>query len=122
DLQNFRMFPLSLQGQTRIVGVGSLLLVKRWDRLLVAGLQLKRAGLDFFMQIAGDGPLRSTLQKQAQNFGLVDRVQFIGHKDDIPAFLANATFLAHTSDSVGYRSVVMAWLGYVRAVVGSNVG
>jgi glycosyltransferase involved in cell wall biosynthesis len=116
------MVPLSLQGQTRIVGVGSLLPVKRWDRLLLAGLRPKRAGLDFFMQIAGDGRLRSTLQKQAQDFGLVDRVQFIGHTDDTPAFLANATFLAHTSDSEGCPNVVMEAMACGRAVVATDVG
>jgi glycosyltransferase involved in cell wall biosynthesis len=122
DLRHFRAVPLSTTGQTCILGVGSLLPVKRWDRLLRAVLSLKRRGLDFAVRIVGDGPLRGTLKQQAQALGVTERVEFMGHLDDIPGLLADATFLAHTSDSEGYPNVVMEAMACGRAVVATDVG
>lgn len=122
DLQYFRCVPLSTAEGVRIVGVGSLLPVKRWDRLLAAALALKRSGLDFLVRIVGDGPLRGSLQQQARALGLVDCIEFIGHSDDIPGILADATFLVHTSDSEGCPNVVMEAMACGRAVVATDAG
>src|SRR5215467_5037337 len=67
DLQKFRNIPLSTNGQVRILGVGSLLQYKRWDRLLRAALILKERGLHFLVEIAGDGPLRISLERHASD-------------------------------------------------------
>ena len=91
--ERFQSVPLTTAGQVHIVGVGSLFPVKRWDRLLVAALELKRRGLDCLVRIAGDGPLRRSLEQQAQDLGLATRIEFMGHIDDIPSVLSGATFL-----------------------------
>jgi glycosyltransferase involved in cell wall biosynthesis len=122
DLQQFQAIPLSTAGRTRILGVGSLLPVKRWDRLLEAVRSLKRRGLDFLVRIVGDGPLRKTLKRQAQAFSVTDCVEFMGHRDDIPHLLAHATFLVHTSDSEGCPNVVMEAMACGRAVLATDVG
>jgi glycosyltransferase involved in cell wall biosynthesis len=122
DLQRFRAVPLSTAGPACILGVGSLLPVKRWDRLLGAALSLKRQGLDFVVRIVGDGPLRESLNEQAQTLGVADCAAFMGHRDDIPDLLAQATFLVHTSDSEGCPNVVMEAMACGRAVVATGVG
>jgi len=122
DLQQFRAVPLSTTGHACILGVGSLLPVKRWDRLLGAVLSLKRRGLDFLVQLVGDGPLHESLKQQAQALGVTEWVEFMGHCDDIPGLLANATFLVHPSDSEGCPNVVMEAMGCGRAVVATDVG
>jgi glycosyltransferase involved in cell wall biosynthesis len=122
DLQRFQNFPLSTKGKFCIVGVGSLIPVKRWDRLLRAALALKIKGCDFEIQIAGSGPLRNILERQAQEYGLVDCVHFLGHYDDIPRLLSQATVLAHTSDSEGCPNVVIEAMACGRAVVATDVG
>ena len=38
--------------------------------------------------IAGTGPERARLESQAEALGVSDRVQFLGHRDDVPALLA----------------------------------
>jgi glycosyltransferase involved in cell wall biosynthesis len=121
DLQTFQMVPLSTTGRVRILGVGSLLPFKRWDRLLRAASNLKK-GLDFLVVIAGEGPLRESLEHQARSLGLTDRFKFIGHTDDIPALLADARFLAHTSEIEGCPNVVMEAMACGRAVVAMDAG
>ena len=38
--------------------------------------------------LAGDGPQRETLEAQARDLGLADRVYFLGHRIDVPELLA----------------------------------
>jgi glycosyltransferase involved in cell wall biosynthesis len=122
DLQHFRATPLSTIGRACVLGVGSLLPVKRWDRLLRATLSLKRRGFDFLVRLVGGGPLRAPLTQQAQALGIADCMEFMGHRDDIPGLLAHATFLVHTSDSEGCPNVVMEAMACGRAVVATDVG
>jgi len=122
DLERFQPAPLSATQPVRIVGVGSLLPVKRWDRLLKVALELKKIGYDCLIQIAGDGSLRGSLQQQAQDLGLTDRVEFIGYRDDIAGLLSEATFLVHTSDTEGCPNVVMEAMACGRAVVATDAG
>jgi glycosyltransferase involved in cell wall biosynthesis len=122
DLQRFHAVPFSSAGQACILGVGSLLPVKRWDRLLGVALSLKRRGLDFQVRLVGDGPLRASLTEQAQALGVADCVEFMGHCDDIPGLLADAMFLAHTSDSEGCPNAVIEAMACGRAVVATDVG
>jgi glycosyltransferase involved in cell wall biosynthesis len=122
DLQHFRTAPLSTGGRARILGVGSLSPVKRWDRLLAATLALKQRRLDFLVQIVGDGPLRGSLQNQVQLLGIANYVEFVGHSDNVPALLADAILLAHPSDSEGCPNVVMEAMACGRPVVATDVG
>jgi glycosyltransferase involved in cell wall biosynthesis len=122
DLRQFRMAPVSTNGRTHIVGVGSLIQIKRWDRLLRAAAVLKGNGLDFRVEITGGGPLRESLEKQARDLGLSDRVRFAGHTDDVSTSLAGSTFLAHTSDTEGCPNVVMEAMACGRAVVATDAG
>jgi glycosyltransferase involved in cell wall biosynthesis len=122
DLERFRTAPFPTVGRPCIVGVGSLLPVKRWDHVLAAALALKKRGFDFRVRIVGHGPLRGALQQQAEVLGIADSVQFTGYSDDIPGFLASATFLVHPSDSEGCPNAVMEAMACGRAVVAMDVG
>jgi glycosyltransferase involved in cell wall biosynthesis len=122
DLERFRSFPMATERPVCILGVGYLLPYKRWDRLLTAALELKQRGFDCLIRIAGDGPLRQDLEKQAQDLGVAGRVEFIGHTDDIPSLLADATFLVHTSDNEGCPNAVMEAMACGRAVVATDAG
>jgi glycosyltransferase involved in cell wall biosynthesis len=122
DLQRFQMLPWPPSGRMCIIGVGSLLPVKRWDRLLTAAQALKRCGFDFLVRIVGEGPLSASLKQQAQVLGIADHVEFSGQSDNIPGLLADATFLAHTSESEGCPNVVMEAMACGRAVVAMDAG
>jgi glycosyltransferase involved in cell wall biosynthesis len=122
NLQHYRMTLVPRGGRVCIAGVGSLRPVKRWDRLLLAGLELKRRGYDALIRIAGTGPLRSPLEQRTQDLGLGDRINFVGQVDDIPKFFSDASFVVHTSDSEGCPNVVMEAQACGRAVVAMNAG
>jgi glycosyltransferase involved in cell wall biosynthesis len=122
DLELFQSVPLSKNGDVQILGVGSLLQIKRWDRLLDAASKLKTRGLQFRVKICGSGPLRPWLEGRARELRVTDRVEILGHSDQIPDMLASATLLAHTSDVEGCPNVVMEAMACGRAVVATDVG
>ena len=122
DLAQFPNVPISTNGQVRILGVGSLLQLKRWDRLLTATKLLKEKGLDFIVQIAGDGPLRVSLEKQAQTLEISGQVRFAGHVENVSEMLAASTLLAHTSDIEGCPNVVMEAMACSSPVVATDAG
>jgi len=122
DLQRFAEVALRDDGPTRILGIGSLISIKRWDRLLNAGHVLKNRGFEFGIELVGEGALERSLKEQYQHLGLADRVKITGHSDDIAGLLASSTFLAHTSDVEGCPNVVMEAMACGRAVVATSVG
>ena len=122
DLEHFRRMPLNPTGPVRIVGVGNLQPVKRWERLLLAARELKRSGIVYRMTIAGEGPLRNALQQHATELGIADWVDLIGHCRDIPTLLAGATFVAHTAESEGCPNAVIEAMACGRAVVAMDAG
>lgn len=66
-------------GQTFVIGtLGRLVEKKGVDTLLEAGRQLLEQGLNFRIEIAGDGPLGAELKQLAQKLGLNQHVHFMG--------------------------------------------
>jgi glycosyltransferase involved in cell wall biosynthesis len=123
DLNEFRRSEHFLAAINYVAAVGSLFPVKRWDRLLRAIHRIKHIGAcNVRFRIAGDGPLRSDLEKLAQTLGVSQHVEFIGECYDIPAFLREAKFLVHTSESEGCPNVVMEAMACGLAVVAMEAG
>jgi glycosyltransferase involved in cell wall biosynthesis len=122
DMEEVRWTPIPSEKRVSVVGVGSLVPRKRWDRLLHAVLMLKQRGLDFFLTIVGDGPLRKVLIERAETLGLTGCVEFIGARDDVPTILAESTCLVHTSDAEGCPNVVMESMAAGRPVVMTDAG
>ncbi len=122
DLDHYQPTPIQDTPQGVALGVGSLISVKRWDRLLKATFELKRKGHNCFVQIAGDGPLRQSLDQEAHNLDLDGNIEFLGHRDDIPGLLASSLFLVHTSDVEGRSNVVMEAMACGRAVIATDSG
>ena len=122
DLDEFAALSVSDCKPIRFVGIGYLLPVKRWDILLVAVERLKNLSIDFIAQIAGDGPLRASLQKLAEDLGVLGHVQFLGHVDNIPKLISEAAFLVHTGDAEGCPNAVMEAMASGRAVIATNAG
>ena len=60
--------------------------------------------------IAGEGPLRDDLARQAERLGLGGRVRFLGWRDDVPALMRTADFLVCPSRHEPLGNVVIeAW-------------
>ncbi|MBX3329350.1 MAG: glycosyltransferase family 4 protein [Nitrospira sp.] len=123
DLTAFRTSDDALKKSTYVASVGSLLPVKRWDRLLKAVQKVMSTGIkDARFCLAGDGPLRSVLEQSAGELGVSHAMEFLGAIHDIPAFLRNAKFLVHTSESEGCPNAVMEAMAAGRAIVATDAG
>ncbi|MGQ0810213.1 MAG: glycosyltransferase [Nitrospiraceae bacterium] len=122
DLQRFRDRGRVGHNSMNIVGVGSLLPVKRWDRVLKAASALNSQGYRFQVRIAGQGPLRNSLLHQAEVLGVREQVIFLGHVSDIPKFISEGSFLVHTSDTEGCPNAVMEGMACGRAVIATRAG
>ena len=122
DLGRFRAMPLPSGEKVQIVGIGSLLPVKRWDRVLVAALSLKGQGFNILIRVAGGGPLLMELKQRALTFGVDDSVEFLGSVENVQKLLAEADFLVHPSDNEGCPNAIMEAMACGRAVVATAVG
>jgi glycosyltransferase involved in cell wall biosynthesis len=73
--------------------------------------------------IAGDGPLRPTLDEQARQLGIADRVKFLGRVDiqEMPALMAGADVLAVTSLYEGTSLVTVQAAAAGKPVVSTDV-
>ena len=73
--------PAPAEGPFRILFVGALEAKKGVEHLLTAlALAAERLG-DWECELAGDGPLREALKRQAEDLGIADRVRFHGALD-----------------------------------------
>jgi glycosyltransferase involved in cell wall biosynthesis len=68
-----------LQGEIRILHVGSLVPVKDHMLLFAALREARRGPDDVHLHLVGDGPLRDSLQRGAESLGIRDAVTFHGH-------------------------------------------
>jgi glycosyltransferase involved in cell wall biosynthesis len=71
--------------------------------------------------IAGDGPLRPTLAAQVERYGLTERVQFLGFRNDVPRLLAAADLLVISSLREGLPNVALEAMAARRPVVATAV-
>jgi glycosyltransferase involved in cell wall biosynthesis len=123
DLNLFKSASEASKKKDYVAAVGSLLPVKRWDRLLSVIQRVKTvASNGVHFQIAGDGPLRPTLEKLAGDLGVSENVKFHGALHDISAFLGGAKFLVHTSESEGCPNAVMEAMACGLPVVAMDAG
>jgi glycosyltransferase involved in cell wall biosynthesis len=72
---------------------------------------------DLHLWLAGEGPLRRTLEAQAATLGIAGRVRFLGWRDDVPALLAAADFLVCSSRHEPLGNIVIEAWAAGRAVV-----
>lgn len=91
---------------TLLLAAGRLVPAKNYPQMLEIAAALiapdsNRSDTSLVLAIAGDGPLRASLQQQATRLGLDDRVLFLGHRADVPALLAAADAVLLTSSTEG---------------------
>ena len=105
-------------GPLRVRAVGRLTAQKGFDLLVEATRRLLAAGLDVEVAVAGAGRDRDTLVAAAGGLP----VRFVGHLDDVPAFLAGADVFCLPSRAealpLALLAAVVAGLPCVAADVG----
>lgn len=74
-------------GQLAIGHVGRFSAVKNQTFLIDILSNLNSEGFDAVLVLVGDGELRSSIEKKAAQAGLLDKVLFLGLRDDIPQLM-----------------------------------
>jgi len=89
-----------------ILALGRLHPIKGLDIAIRSLAQIKGA----YLWLAGDGPLRSSLEELAVEYGVQDRVRFLGWRTDKEALLATADIAVFPSRQEGFGNVILeAW-------------
>ena len=101
-----------------ILGVGRLVVQKRWDRLVAALPRLQRQ--DVVLAILGDGPERPAIEAQAALLGVAGRVLLPGHAADPFPAMAQARVLALPSEYEGVPGVLREALSVGTPVVATR--
>lgn len=105
-----------------IGAVANLRPIKRLDLLIRAAGYLVTRYPNLRFRIAGDGPLRSDLERLAYTLGVEQHVEFIGPCGDIPGFLNSLHLSVLCSDSEGLSNALMEYMAAGRAIVATAVG
>lgn len=82
--------------------VGRLIQLKRVDVILRAFARFSSAHPQGRLAIVGRGPLEEELKSLAAGLGCVDRVDFLGHVDNVAPSLAQARSIVIASESEGF--------------------
>ncbi|HLV87844.1 MAG TPA: glycosyltransferase [Candidatus Sulfotelmatobacter sp.] len=80
----------------------------------------KFTNLEFVL--AGDGPLRSEFERMALDLRIIDRVRFLGDRQDIPAILASIDISVLPSASESLSNVIIESMAAGVPVVATRVG
>ncbi|MEO5337310.1 MAG: glycosyltransferase [Magnetospirillum sp. WYHS-4] len=102
-----------------VLAMGRLHENKAFDVLLQAVARVP----DIYLWLAGEGPLRADLEKQANHLGIKPRVRFMGWREDTAALLATCDLFVCPSRHEPLGNVVLeAWAQGVPVVAADSVG
>ena len=76
---------------------------------------------DAVFVLAGDGPERQSLEREARVLGVSDRVRFLGHRTDIPGLLMSCDVLVLPSLCEGLPLVVLEAMAAGKPVVATSI-
>lgn len=92
-----------------VLGVGSLIPVKRWDRFLRVVNQLREAHPQVRATLVGEGPEGPRLRAMAAEVGLAPHIEWLGNlpRPEVLALMSKAKVFLHTSDIEGTGLVML---------------
>lgn len=112
----------AVEGRPLIVSA-SLMRPEKGHDLLLDAVSLLPEELRPVVALAGDGELRAGLEARvAADPVLRDRVRFLGYRDDVPALLAAADLVVHTSLADALPTAVMQAMAVGSPVLATDVG
>jgi glycosyltransferase involved in cell wall biosynthesis len=105
-----------------IGAVGRLEPQKRFDLLIHAFAEARRALPNLRLLIAGDGSLREELSAQIRTLGLENRCRLLGHTSDVIRLHHGLDLLAQSSDYEGTPNAVLEAMALETPVVATAAG
>jgi glycosyltransferase involved in cell wall biosynthesis len=124
DVDQFRQAPRTESPCIRVLGAGRLAEQKRFDRFLrIVARARARVNQPVSVCIAGDGPLRASLEAAAAELGFEHgEVRFAGHVDDMQEHYRSADVFLLTSAYEGTPNVILEAMAAGLPVVTTGVG
>jgi glycosyltransferase involved in cell wall biosynthesis len=96
--------------------------VKDQATLIDAVARVARSNPDVRLLLAGDGPLRYSLEARAAVQGVGDRVTLLGHRSDVETVLNALDVFALSSTSEGLSNTILEAMASGLPVVATRVG
>jgi len=110
-------------GICRVVMIARMNTASKNHRLLLQAIaRLRERLLGLEVLLAGDGPLRPELERQAHDLQLGESIRFLGDRRDISAVLASADLSVLPSASESLSNVILESMAAGVPVVASAVG
>ena len=124
---DFAEFPYQPDGRPkqRLLAVGYFAKYKGFDYLLKAAAELSRRGIDYELELVGDGKEANSLKNLAKELSITDKVRFLGwlRPAEVRKAMQQATIFVHPSNGVGdaVPTVIKESIALGTPVVASNV-
>jgi glycosyltransferase involved in cell wall biosynthesis len=107
---------------TLVGAVGNLYPVKGHTYLLRAMAKVAQARPDAHLVVLGRGSLHDALLSEASTLGIADHVHLLGHREDVPRWLAAFDVFVLSSLSEGLPLSLLEAMGAARPPVVTSVG
>lgn len=104
------------------ITVANLRVEKGHETLFAAAAAIARSHPDVSFQVVGDGPRRAQLEALVHSQGLANRVEFLGHREDVPALLHAADLYVLPSRSEAFPNGALEAMAAGLPVIASAVG
>ncbi len=95
------LFP---EDQVKLIGVGKLVPVKAFDRLVRIHARLRKEGYSVQTYILGVGSLQSSLERLAEESGVTDSFHFLGYQTNPYRFVSRCDLFVCSSLSEGFST------------------
>ena len=105
-----------------IFNMGRLAPEKGVEYLIEAASLLQRTGQSFRVVLAGDGPLRAGLERLAEDLDVRRKVDFLGHREDIPDLLAACDLVVLPSLREGLSIALLEAMAAGKPIVTTQIG
>jgi glycosyltransferase involved in cell wall biosynthesis len=105
-----------------VLTVGSLTRQKAYHRLIEAFAAVAARHAEAVLLIAGDGPLKNDLVRQAREAGHADRVRWLGPRADVADLMCAADLFTLSSEREGLSLALLEAMRGERPVVATRVG
>jgi len=105
-----------------LCSLGRLVPVKGFDLLIAAVARVRDQGTRLHLILAGDGPLKESLQAQATQAGVGDQVHFVGRTTRVGEWLATSDLFINSSLSEGMSQAIVEAMAFGLPLVVTDVG
>lgn len=107
--------------ELKIVYIGRLVKLKGVHQLLNVFAELDDKYL-IYLEIIGDGPERISLEKEAKNLKIENKICFRGFQDDVTPYLVDADIFVYPSKTEIFGISIVEALAFRNICVANNVG